>query len=146
MCVCLWRDCTALKSVTVSGSFGKITNMTFSSSFSLQQIFSPVFLILSLHFSRRNKINNSIFFPISMSLCVQVLSSQCWRSCCLSPQNRTTPAGWLLRRRTAVPTKCENWCRNILTRLVQHSFSLLQSTACSKTLLPPQRQDSEWRD
>lgn len=33
----------------------------------------------------------------------------------------------------AVPAKCGNWCRNILTRLVQHSLSLLQSAAHSKS-------------
>lgn len=64
---------------------------------------------------------------------VQVLSSQSWRSCCPSPQNRTIPAGWSSRQHTAVPTKCGSWCRSILTRLVQHSFSLLQSTARSKS-------------
>lgn len=74
-------------------------------------------------------------FPLSPSayVCVQVLSSQFWRSCCLSLQSRTIPAGWSSRQHTAVPTKCGSWCRSILTRLVQHSFSLLQSTACSKS-------------
>lgn len=35
----------------------------------------------------------------------------------------------------AVPARCGSWCRSILTRLVQHSFSLLQSTVCSKSSL-----------
>lgn len=62
----------------------------------------------------------------------QVLSSQCWRSCCLSPQSRIIPAGWSSRPHTAAPTKCESWCRSIPTRLVQRFFPLLQSAACNR--------------
>lgn len=75
-------------------------------------------------------------FPLPLSLSsnifIQVPSSQCWRSCCLSPQSRTIPAGWSSRQHTAVPAKSGSWCRSILTRLVQHFFSLLQPSACYK--------------
>lgn len=100
---------------------------------------SVVTFLILLFISDRLGLMNVSLFVSHLSPClpprVQDLSSQCWKSCCLSPRSRTIPAGWSSRQRTAVPAKCGNWCRNILTRLVQHCFSLLQSTACSKNAI-----------